>query len=178
MNLSTAGSLDMKFILDLYMESFPKEERKPFSVIQRKAAMGTMEILVITEGKKRIGLAITASEGDLVLLDYFAISKSCQGRGSGSEALFLLKELYSGKQFFLEIERPDEGAANAGERVRRKNFYLKNGMLETGIHVTLFGVPMELLAARPGLTFGECERLYRELLGPLYHNVVYEETEN
>lgn len=175
MNLSTAESLDMKFILDLYMESFPKEERKPFSVIERKAAMGTMEILVVTEGKKRIGLAITAIKGDLVLLDYFAIAKNFRGKGSGSEALFLLRELYSGKQFFLEIEKPDETAPNAEERVRRKSFYLKNGMLETGIDVTLFGVPMELLAARPGLTFAECETLYRELLGPMYHKVVYQE---
>lgn len=175
MELITAGSLDMKFILDLYRKAFPQEERKPFSVIERKAAMGTMEILVITEGKKRVGLAITAAKGDLVLLDYFAIAEEARSNGNGSEALQLLRELYADRQFFLEIERPEEGAENLEERIRRKKFYLRNGMLETGIRISLFDVPMELLAMRPGLTFAQCESLYRELLGPMYHKVVYEE---
>lgn len=175
MELSTAGSLDKKFILDLYIRSFPESERKPFSVIERKTSMGTMEILVITEGKKRIGLAITAAKGDLVLLDYFAIEKAYQGQGIGSEALQLLREMYEDRQLFLEIERPDEPAENQEERIRRKKFYIKNGMLATGIRIQLYGVAMELMASKPGLTFAQCEGLYRELLGPMYHKVVYEE---
>mgnify|MGYP000063774678 CR=1 FL=1 len=72
MELSNAGSLDLKYIRDLYRISFPDVERKPFSLIERKAAMGTMEILMMSEGGERMGLAITASDGELVLLDYFA----------------------------------------------------------------------------------------------------------
>ena len=86
MNLYTAGSLDMNFILDLYQQAFPEEQRKPFSVIERKAAMGSMEMLVIKEENQRVGLAITAMEDSLVILDYFAISEKWRGRGDGSEA--------------------------------------------------------------------------------------------
>lgn len=173
MEICTAGSLDMKFILDLYQEAFPKEERKPFSLIERKAAMGEMEILLLREEGRRVGLAITALSERIVLLDYFAVAKDCRGGGFGSEALQMLKALYDDRQFFLEIERTDdENAPNRDERIRRKHFYLRSGMLETGIHIDLFGVGMELLAAKPGLTFDDCETLYRELLGPMYHNVV------
>lgn len=175
MELSTARSIDMNYIQDLYMESFPKEERKPFSVIERKAAMGTMEILLLTEGHRRVGFAITAMSDDLVLLDYFVIDPQYREKGYGSEALELLRELYSGNQFYLEIERPDEEAENQEQRIRRKRFYLKNGMLETGIRIRMFGVPMELLASQPGLSFAQCERLYREIIGPMYHKVIYEE---
>lgn len=90
MELSNAGSLDLKYIRDLYRISFPDVERKPFSLIERKAAMGTMEILMMSEGGERMGLAITASDGELVLLDYFAVDPSKRGQGAGSEALQLL----------------------------------------------------------------------------------------
>lgn len=172
MDISTANSLDMPFILDLYQKAFPQEERKPFSLIERKAAMGSMEILVLKEGGKRCGLAITAMEQDIVLLDYFAVVKERRGQGLGTDAFFLLKELYRDKQFFLEIEELDETQPNFPERVRRKAFYLRNGMLETGIHIELFHVKMELLASKPGLCYEQCEVLYRELLGAAYRNMV------
>ena len=171
MELSNAGSLDLKYIRDLYRSSFPDAERKPFSLIERKAAMGTMEILLMSEGGARMGLAITASDGELVLLDYFAVDPSKRGQGAGSEALLLLA-MYGDRQFFLEIERPVDDAPNLEERILRKQFYLKNGMLETGIHIQLYGIPMELLASRAGLTFEACRGMYRELYGPTYQKVV------
>lgn len=172
MDLYTAGSLDMKFILELYQQAFPEVERKPFSVIERKAAMGSMEILAIKEDSQRVGLAITAMEESMVLLDYFAIAENFRGQGEGSEALMLLQALYSDRQFFLEIEEPDEAAENQEQRVKRKAFYLKNGMKETGIRITLFGVPMEILSTDEGLTFAQCAKLYRALYGPMYQKVV------
>ena len=172
MDVSTANSLDMVFVLELYQKAFPKEERKSFALIERKAAMGSMEILVLRENGKRCGLAITAIGQDIVLLDYFAISPEYQGQGLGSDALFLLRELYRDKQFFMEIEELDETQPNFRERVRIKNFFLRNGMLETGIRIELFHINMELLATRPGLCYEECEPLYRELLGAAYRNMV------
>lgn len=172
MDLYTAGSLDSNFILELYQRAFPEVERKPFSLIERKAVMGSMEILAIKEGKQKVGLAITAMEEELVLLDYFAIAEEFRGQGEGSEALMLLQALYSDKCLFLEIEEPDEMALNQEERLRRKRFYLKNRMQETGIHIELFGVPMEILAAKPGLTYERCKKLYRALYGPMYQKAV------
>ena len=172
MQVCTAGSLDKKFILELYLEAFPPEERKQFSMIEQKAAMGSMEILVLKEGKKRVGLAVTALEDELVLLDYFAIAPQYRDMGYGTDAFGLLRELYGDRQFFLEIEEPEDGAPNQKDRLRRKKFYLRNGMKETGIRIVLFGVDMEILCAGDGLTFGKCERLYRELLGPMYAEMV------
>lgn len=172
MDLCTAGSLDMPFILDLYQNSFPENERKPFSVIERKAAMGSMEILVIRDGKKRMGFAIIALGEGLVLLDYFAVAEKYRGQGIGEEALQLLRALYSENQFYLEIEHVDDTAPNYTQRLRRKNFYLRSGMQDTGIRVQMFGVDMELLAFEPGLNFEKCEKLYRELMGPMYSKFV------
>lgn len=108
----------------------------------------------------------------MVLLDYFAIAEDYRGQGEGSEALMLLQALYSDKKFFLEIEEPDETAENQKERLRRKAFYLRNGMQETGIRIKLFGVPMEILATDSSLNFEQCAKLYRALYGPMYQKVV------
>lgn len=172
MDLCTASSLDMKFILDLYQKTFPDAERKSFSLIERKAAMGSMEILLIKEDNKRVGFAMTANAADVILLDYFAIADAYQGQGIGTEAFLWLRELYSDKQFFLEIEETDEKQPDYQDRLRRKEFYLRNGMLETGIHVELFGVGLELLATNKELHYDDCERLYRELLGPAYRTML------
>ncbi|MCI8317235.1 MAG: GNAT family N-acetyltransferase [Lachnospiraceae bacterium] len=172
MEISTATSLDKPFIFELYQKAFPSEERKPFSLIERKAAMGYMEILVLKEYGKRCGFAITAFGQEIVLLDYFAIAEEYRGEGLGSDALLLLRELYRDNQFFLEIEELDSSQPNALERIRRKNFYLRNGMIETGIHVSLFNVKLELLASRPGLRYEACEEVYREMLGAAYRNMV------
>ncbi|MCD7841710.1 MAG: GNAT family N-acetyltransferase [Lachnospiraceae bacterium] len=186
MDISTAGSLDMKFILDLYQRAFPDNERKPFSLIERKTSMGEMEILLIREERKRIGFAIVAYAEHLILLDYFAIDERWRDQGYGSMALELLEGLYSDRQMFLEIEQADEpvqipcakGESEQADvplndiRRRRKAFYLRNGMHETGIDVEMFGVKMELLSTLPGLDFEECESVYRSIYGALYRNVI------
>ena len=104
-----------------------------------------MELLVILEGGHPVGLAITVLHRDMVLLDYFAIHRAYRGRHLGSEALTLLKEHCRGRRLILEIELPVADAPNREERMRRKQFYLKNGMKETGLKVCVFRVPMEVL---------------------------------
>ncbi len=163
----------MNFVLDLYQSAFPPEERKPFSLIERKAAMGEMEILLIRERGKPIGFAILAYGEHLVLLDYFAISEKWRSQGYGSAALELIQELYGDRQLFLEIEKPEKTADQVLDmRQRRKEFYLRNGLLETGIDLEMFGVKMELLSTQPGLTFEECAVLYRSLVGSMYSKVI------
>lgn len=168
MELCAAGSLDKNFILNLYQRSFPERLRKPYSLIERKAVMGTMEILLIREERQRIGFAITAVTEDLVLLDYFAILPEYRNMGYGAETLFLLKELYPDKILFLGIDEAGQEQEASGENLQNKAFYLKCGMMETGIHLSLQGVKEEILAAQPGLTDEKCGELYRMLYGPVY----------
>lgn len=152
----------------IYLEAFPRAERKPFGIMKRKARKGVMELLAVADGRETVGLAITVLYRDLVLLDYFAISRSCRGMNYGSRALALLKERYGGKRLLLEIELLDERAPNREDRVRRKQFYLRNGMLETGIRAVVFRVPMEVLTAGGPLTYGEYHDIYEKVIGPVF----------
>ena len=94
----------LKYIEELYLRAFPKEERKPFGLMLQKQTEGTMEILSIEEENTFLGLAIFAFDKDLALLDYFAITDEFRGQGIGSKALKALQKIYEGKGFVLDID--------------------------------------------------------------------------
>lgn len=168
MEIRKADNRELRKMKQIYLEAFPKAERKPFGLMKRKAKQGKMEMLSIMEGRTLVGLAITVLCEDMVLLDYFAVSRLCRGKNYGSSALGLLKERYRDKRFILEIELPDDNASNREERIRRKHFYLKNGMKETGIEAVVFRVPMEVLTAGKPVTYKEYHHIYKAVIGPVF----------
>ena len=168
MEIKKAAGRDRKWIKRTYLESFPKSERKPFGLMKLKEKQGVMEILAILEKGRPVGLAITVLYQDMVLLDYFAIHRKFRGQNYGSDALRLLKERYQDRRLILEIELPDEAAPNQEERLRRKRFYLRNGMQETELRVCVFRVPMEVLTDGKPLTYEEYHGLYRDSIGTVF----------
>ena len=136
--------------------------------MKKKEREGVMELLAITEKKEFLGLAITVRYQDMVLLDYFAVEGRLRGKNIGSHALELLKRRYQDCRFMLEIELPETEGPGQDLRIRRKAFYLRNGMKETGIKVCLFLVPMELLTDGKAVSFEEYYDLYEHTIGPAF----------
>ncbi|MBR6536933.1 MAG: GNAT family N-acetyltransferase [Lachnospiraceae bacterium] len=149
----------------LYTEAFPENERKPFAMIREKHREKRTDVWMIEQNDEFSGLAITMNSGDLVLLDYFAISKEKRGNGLGGESLKILFEMYREKRFFLEVESLSVPADNIEERRRRKQFYLNNGMTELGVNARLFGVEFELLGYDCEVSFPEYFSLYDDIYG-------------
>lgn len=150
----------------LYLEAFPEYERKPFRLMQRTQAKGKSDIWSLMDGDTFVGMAITMHDGDLVLLDYFAIKPEIRGGGYGAKALQLLYDQYKGKKFFLEIESTKVACDNLKQRESRKGFYLRNGLQETGVGALLFGTEMEILS-NADLTFAEYRRVYERIYWPM-----------
>ena len=168
MEIQRADRRMLRKIKKIYLQSFPKAERKPYSLMCRKARQGVMDLLAITQGREVVGMAFLARYQDLVLLDYFAISGQCRGQHIGSEALRQLQRYYGDRRFLLEIELIQEGASNLEQRIRRKEFYLRGGMKETGIRAVLCGVPMELLSLDCPVTFEEYYGIYAHVINPVF----------
>lgn len=167
MKLSEAYQKQQLFEIEaLYQRSFPQNERKPFALILKKREEGTTEILSIEdENGMFLGLAITILYRDIALLDYFAVSEQVQGQGIGSTALRLLQKRYSGKRFMLEIEATEKESADRIQRIRRKSFYLRNGMQVMPYLVSLFGVEMEILTCGCTVAFSEYHEIFEVLYG-------------
>lgn len=167
MELIKAEGIYLDQLKELYEEAFPREEKKPFALMERCAEEGKMEILAVVEDGKFIGLDINmlVPGTDLALLDYFAIDPNLRGGGYGSRALKLILERFKGNRMIFEIERPDDAADNAEQRLRRRNFYMRNGLLETGIFASFFGAEFELLVTEGTITYEDYVRALSETLG-------------
>lgn len=165
-NINQYHKKQLKQIRALYKQAFPRAERKPFFLMLKKQREGFIEILSIEDEKGEfVGLAIMVLYCDLALLDYFAILPEKREGGIGSAAFQLLKKRYGDKKFFLEIESPEVESDNTEQRIRRKAFYLKNGMTILPFMVKLFGVEMEILTDNCSLDFQEYYGIYQDIFG-------------
>ena len=163
----------LQLIEDLYMRAFPKAERKPFQLMVKKQAEGTMELLSIEEENQFLGLAIFAHDKDIALLDYFAISDEMRGQGIGSRAIKALQKIYAGKRFVLEIETTKKPCNDLEMRNKRKGFYLRNGLHTMDFDVMLFGVEMEMLSNADHLNFDEYLDVYKNACGLKYADKIH-----
>ena len=155
---------------ELYECSFPAAERKELDSLLTGAHADSYRVLVArTPDHPVAGLVITATHGDLVMLDYLAVHPDLRGQGLGHAILPLAKAQCPDKHFFLEIEYPAEDCDNLPERIRRKRFYLSAGLAETGIQARIYGTVMELLAYPedvPHVTLDGYAKLVKALFPP------------
>ena len=166
MNLRQATTLpDWIRFMRLYRQAFPREERKPVSMIRRMQKKGKTDVWCLEQDGQFVGLAATINGPEQILIDYLAILPKRRGHGDGSEALRQLRQQYAGKGVFLEIECVCQEADNYEERKRRKHFYLSNGLQEMHTTAKLFGVDMELLGFDCQLDFDQYRAFYRDNYG-------------
>ena len=171
---SPKGLVELIKIKRLYKRAFPKEERKPFSVIRKMQKLGKSDIWYFEQDGVFLGLSTTINGADTVLIDYFAVDESRRGQGNGSRMLDALIEYYSPKGVFLEIEIPYEDSENYLQRLRRKSFYLSRGLVEMGTVAELFGVDMELLGKGVHLDFDGYRNFYLENYGRFAYDHIKE----
>ena len=162
--LEQATSVDLKAIKKLYKDAFPRLERKSFRLIKKKTAEGYSKIFAVKDDGAFCGLMITVAFDGVMLLDYFAVSKDMRGKSIGTQAIReFLRTFSNDYRIFLEIEL--QNGREDDIKVKRKHFYLKNDLKQSGIEVTLFSVPMELLYYTEKVTFKEYQELYRAVFG-------------
>lgn len=138
---------DRAVIRKIYNQEFPKDERKPFSMLLRLRSKGKADLVSIFDTKlnETVGLAFFLVHDNSVLVDYLAIKNKYQGSGYGTEVLDLIRERYKNKKIFGEVEYPGVLEKNNEQRIRRMNFYLRNGLTESGIIIRYFGCTLELM---------------------------------
>lgn len=152
----------------LYLSAFPAAERKPIWLIWKKYREKVSEVLAIeNQSGEFLGLAITLLDGDLVVLDYFAVKDEVRNAGVGAKAIQTLQKRYQGKDFLLEIESTLHPQSTETEK-RRKAFYLRNGMTPMNYVVDLFGVEMEILTAGTQVSFERYHAAYESIYSPSF----------
>ena len=141
--------LDKKQIIDIYntrmVNDFPRDELRPLKMITKPYERGiyTCYGLKDDEGDDLLGYAFFVKSGNHFLFDYLAISDDKRDTGLGTIFLGLLREeLSSCDSVIGEVEDPDcdDDVVSKENKNRRLSFYLRNGYIDTGVRVKLFGV--------------------------------------
>ncbi len=151
--------------LRLYEASFPRMERKPVTSLDKTFAEGRNRVLAVTDGGEFVGLAVVMTDGEVTLLDYLAIAGDKRNKGYGAAVLQRLLAEYADRPFLVEIERIDESAPDNAARIKRRSFYLRNGLESSGVFVWLFHMEYELLCAHGRAGYPEYRKLLTSCMG-------------
>ena len=164
LNILKEGKVYKEQVRLLYEEAFPEEEKKPFPLMEEYAALGKAEILAVEEDGFAV-LVMNLLSDDVALLDYFAIAPDRREGGLGGKVIHKLLERFACQTYIFEIEMQDEAAPNAADRKRRKAFYLRNGLKETGTFAHAYDTDFELLTPDGKLTYEGYVEALKKLMG-------------
>ena len=147
--------LTLSQMADLYSNlsaDFPASELKPWQDIQPLVEAESYFGYGFYLEEQYIGYAALLSIDQRgVLLDYLAVLSSARNLGLGSKILALLYAKLQTKFRFIIIEAESvayaHDEANAKLRQRRINFYLRNGVRDSGILSHAPGYDVDLLIA-------------------------------
>ena len=134
-----------KVIYGDYKKIFPSMERKSYRTIKRLYKNNMTEIIEIVQENEIVGFIIinTIEDNLYAILDYFAILPKYQGKGYGTEAIKLLKEMY--KEYngiYIEIEKIETAKTEEEMHIRKRraNFYENLGFIKMKFDLDLFFV--------------------------------------
>ncbi|MDO4621521.1 MAG: GNAT family N-acetyltransferase [Eubacteriales bacterium] len=144
MEIKKLNDEQIVYVYQTYMmEHFPDDERKPLAMIRKALNEGTYECLGLFEDAEVLGYAFFSIYGKSCLFDYLGIADEYRNKGLGSELVKYVGAYYREMDcVFGEVE--DYTLAETEEersiQERRYHFYLRNGLVDTGVRVEMFGV--------------------------------------
>lgn len=103
------------------------------------------DFLALTENGTFVGFMVVQTYKRLSYLFFLAIDSASRSNGYGSRAIETLKERYPDKSQVVDFEMIDETSSNNQQRIKRKEFYLRNGYKETGLFLSYYGVDYEVM---------------------------------
>lgn len=156
-----------KKIKRLYKNAFPISERAPFWFLISKSRKENVDFWALFDKQKFIGLIYVVNFSDLSYIFYFAILDSERGKGYGSKVLEVIKDKYLNRRIFLAIEQLDKNSENYEERVKRKQFYMKNGFMELKLKLKEAAIVYELLGIGGTISPKEYDLLIEAYAGKL-----------
>ncbi len=113
---------------------FPKEELMPMWLLKLMAKKKNYNFNAYYDNDLFIGILFTIESKDSLFVFYIAVNDEIQSKGYGTKLLQILFDKYPDKPISLFIETmKDKNAINYEQRVKRLNFYERNGFIQTGL---------------------------------------------
>lgn len=165
-------SSQYKAIKQLYLQSFPFQERAPFWVLMRKAKQPRADFWALYEKEQWVGIAYIIKDKKLVYIFYLTILPEHQGKGYGKKAMKLLKSYYKDSRIFLAIETLDKEAYNYQQRMKRHSFYKKCGLRDLPYKIKEASVIYNIMGIGGSVKPKEYRKMMEDYLGKFLCNIV------
>ena len=161
-----------------YMKAdFPANELKPLAMIYEAMDRDDYACYGLYAGEELLGYAffyvLRHEQGGRYLFDYFAVAPGRRDAGLGSAFLRLLCEALRAADCVVgEVEDPDtaQDEGSRSTRERRLRFYLRNGVLDTGVRARVYGVDYRVLELPTARTHSR--EALREIYAALYQSML------
>ena len=127
----TRKNKNYKLVKSLYENVFPKDERYSFEILYLNSKRKIVDFISYYDNSKFIGFTYNIIYKSNVFLLYFGVEPSNQSKGYGTKILNQIKLKYKDKNIILNTEQVDKNASNYNQRLRRYNFYKRNGFVDT-----------------------------------------------
>ncbi len=150
-------------INSLAKEAFPPEEYLAPDKLVEMSKADNFDFFALTDGNVFVGYMAVQMYKDLAYLFFLAIDSSCRAKGYGSRAIETLRTLYPGKKQVVDFELQDCAAPNNEQRMKRRQFYLKNGYKETGLFLSYLGVDYEVFCMGDNFEPQEFKDMMKEI---------------
>ena len=163
----TTRHADIAAIKNLYFSSFSEAEQAPFWFIVRRAKVKDINFRAYYDGEVFAGFAYFVAASDLTYLGFIAINPDSRSKGYGSQIMAHIENCHPKNRIILCIEKVDEDAENNRQRIRRRDFYLKNGYSSSGLIVEEKGEDFELLVKGGSCSKEDFYMAIKKFAGPL-----------
>lgn len=117
---------------ELQKRAFPKEEQYPFWILKLMALRKGVDYLAYYHNDLFCGISYTSSTEQMMYVLYLAVNDEIRSKGYGTMMLNYLRDICGKKEITLNVEPLDKNASNYEQRVRRMEFYNRNGFQNTG----------------------------------------------
>ena len=132
---------DKKKIKNIYINSFNKDERFSFLILEKCAKEKNVEFDVVFDKNDLIGFYYIVNYDDVSYLMYFAVDITKRNKGYGSMILSDLRKKHNNILLCTEFANKNVN----DEKLSRRNFYLKNGFFSSNKFIVDNNVKYEIL---------------------------------
>ncbi len=140
---------DYSEVIFLMKSAFPRKELVPLWLLRLFSLRKGASFLSFRDGEKFVAAAYIVEYDDNLSIFYLAVSPDARGKGYGSMILDYVKEKGKGKNVNLDVEALDTSAENIAERLKRVEFYRRNGIVDTGYRLWDNGIKYMVLSSDP-----------------------------
>ncbi len=131
----------------LMKSAFPREELIPLWLMKIMAKRKGVSFLAFYDGETFVGTTYLVEFKSFLFVFYLAVSPDVRGRGCGSRILEWIKSRSKGKNIAIDVEALGEG--DNITKLRRIEFYRREGITDTGYRLMDNGVKYMILSSSP-----------------------------